>query len=166
MERPGFLYRDSSKQLLTRLNFSAWFIFTDFSFTNSICKNAHFRRFGPYYGTFVRQWRIEFVKMILPILNRAGETIEQAAVREAREDTGLTVEIERLSGMYNVYYPAHVFPERKGRAIFMVAFRCRIVNGTLTLNEEVTEFGWFDPRHLPPDLLLNHRQRILDAAEP
>ncbi|MFQ5576840.1 MAG: NUDIX domain-containing protein [Anaerolineae bacterium] len=95
-----------------------------------------------------------------------GESIEQAAIREAREETGLTVEIERLSGMYNVHYPAHIFPERKGRAIFMVAFRCRIVDGTLTLNEEVTEFGWFDPHHLPPDLLLNHRQRILDAAEP
>jgi len=93
-----------------------------------------------------------------------GETIEEACIREIKEETGLDVEIERLSGMYSVHYPPHLFPERKGRDVFIVTFRCRVVGGTLTLNEEVTEFGWFDPRRLPPDLLLNHRRRILDAA--
>ena len=93
-----------------------------------------------------------------------GETIEEAALREAFEETGLRVEIERLSGMYSVHYPAHIFPERKERHVFIVTFRCRVTGGTLTPNEEVTEFGWFDPHSLPPDLLLQHRQRILDAV--
>ncbi len=93
------------------------------------------------------------------------ESIEQTAIREAKEETGLDVAIEQQSGMYSVVYPAHLFPERKSRQVFIVAFRCRILGGELTLNEEVTEFGWFDPQNLPDDLLVHHTKRIFDAAE-
>jgi hypothetical protein len=31
------------------------------------------------------------------------------------------------------------------------------------LNDEVTEFGWFDPHNLPDDLILFHGERILAA---
>jgi len=91
------------------------------------------------------------------------EVIRQTAVREVREETGFDVEIERLVGMYSVHHPAHLFPERKSRTVFIVAFRCKILGGELTLNEEVTEFGWFEPTDLPPDLLSYHTERILDA---
>ena len=93
-----------------------------------------------------------------------GETIRRTAIREAKEETGLDVEIEALSGMYTVQYPADIFPERKKRPVFIVAFRCKIVGGKLTLNDEVTEFGWFDPQNLPDDLLVYQDQRIFDAS--
>ena len=92
------------------------------------------------------------------------ETIQRTAIREAKEETGLDVEIERLSGMYTVQYPADYFPERKKRPVFVVTFRCKIVGGELTLNDEVTEFGWFNPKNLPDDLLLYQDQRIFDAS--
>lgn len=92
-----------------------------------------------------------------------GEPIESAAVREALEETGLQVEITAQTGMYSVAYPAHLFPEGKRRAIFIVAFKCRVVGGQLTLNDEVTEFCWCDPRRLPPDMIMHHPERILDA---
>lgn len=91
------------------------------------------------------------------------ETIQQTAIRETKEETGLDVEIERMSGMYSVVYPADIFPEKKARSVFIVAFRCKILGGKLTLNEEVTEFGWFDPHRLPDDMLVHHKIRILDA---
>ena len=91
------------------------------------------------------------------------EDIRQTAIREALEETGLTVEIERLVGMYSVTYPANTFPEKRRRGMFIVAFRCRVTGGKLTLNDEVTEFGWFDPHHLPDDLILFHGERILAA---
>jgi len=93
-----------------------------------------------------------------------GESIERAAIREALEETGLNVEIERLVGMYSVSYPAGTFPGRKPHPMFIVAFRCRVTGGTLTLNDEVTEFGWFAPKRLPSDLIAYHRERILPAA--
>ncbi len=93
------------------------------------------------------------------------EDIRQTAIREALEETGLTVEIERLAGMYSVTYPANTFPEKQRRGMFIVAFRCRVTGGKLTLNDEVTEFGWFDPQNLPDDLLPFHGERILAAAE-
>jgi len=92
------------------------------------------------------------------------ENIQQTAVREAKEETGLDVEIERLSGMYSVHHPASVFPDRGAHTVFIVAFRCKALGGQLTLNEEVTEFGWFESDNLPPDLLPYHVVRIRDAA--
>ncbi len=93
------------------------------------------------------------------------ETIRRTAIRETKEETGLDVEIERMSGMYSVVYPANLFPERKSRSAFIVAFRCKRLGGELTLNEEVTEFGWFNPHNLPADLLMHHKIRILDASK-
>ena len=92
------------------------------------------------------------------------EDIRQTAIREALEETGLTVEIERLVGMYSVTYPAGTFPEKRRRGMFIVAFRCRATGGELTLNDEVTEFGWFHPQDLPDDLIMFHAERILEAA--
>lgn len=94
-----------------------------------------------------------------------GEAIETAAVREALEETGLQVEIVAPTGMYSIAYPAHLFPEGKRRAIFIVAFRCRTLGGQLTLNDEVSEFCWCDPHRLPPDLIMYHEERILDALK-
>jgi len=91
------------------------------------------------------------------------ESIRRTAIREAKEETGLDVEIEQLSGMYSIKYPADIFPERKKRPVFVVAFRCKVVGGKLTLNDEVTEFGWFNPQNLPDDLLLYQDQRVSDA---
>ena len=93
------------------------------------------------------------------------ETIQRTAIRETKEETGLDVEIERMSGMYSVIYPADIFPEKKSRSVFIVAFRCKILGGELTLNEEVTEFGWFNPHRLPDDMLKHHKIRILDALK-
>lgn len=92
-----------------------------------------------------------------------GESIGTAVIREALEETGLQVEIVAQTGMYSITYPAHLFPEGKRRAIFIVAFKCRVLGGRLTLNDEVTEFCWCDPRRLPSDLIMHHQERILDA---
>jgi 8-oxo-dGTP pyrophosphatase MutT (NUDIX family) len=94
-----------------------------------------------------------------------NETIEAAAVREALEETGLTVTIEQVTGMYNVTYPAALMPEKKPRHIFVIAYRCRVLSGSLTLNDEVTEFGWFAPEHLPTDMMPHHAARVQDAIK-
>jgi 8-oxo-dGTP pyrophosphatase MutT (NUDIX family) len=94
-----------------------------------------------------------------------GETLKQTAMREAHEETGLRVRLERLVGLYSSYYPPGTFGEDSpARAILVVLFRAQPTAGALTLNAEVTELGWFDPAHLPADLIPQHLQRIHDAV--
>jgi 8-oxo-dGTP pyrophosphatase MutT (NUDIX family) len=95
-----------------------------------------------------------------------GETLDQTAMREAQEETGLTIQLERLVGLYSSYFAPDTFgPNSPARAILVALFRAHATGGALTLNAEVTEFGWFDPDHLPQDLIPQHVQRVHNAAQ-
>lgn len=83
----------------------------------------------------------------------AGETVEQALLREVREETGLEVEIERLVGVYSKPQKCEV----------VLVFRCRMSGGTLTETAESRECRFFAPDALPPNTLPKHRQRVEDA---
>lgn len=89
-----------------------------------------------------------------------GETIEQAAVRETREETGLEVVVEHAVGVYSG--PDPYYTER-GLQPVVFTFLCRIVGGALGVSEETTEFGYFAPDALPADIVPPHVQRIADA---
>jgi 8-oxo-dGTP pyrophosphatase MutT (NUDIX family)/ubiquinone/menaquinone biosynthesis C-methylase UbiE len=93
------------------------------------------------------------------------ETLQQAALRETQEETGLRVELERLAGLYSLHYPAGAFgQDSPARHIVVALFRARATGGELALNDEVTEFGWFAPDRLPEDLIPLIAQRVRDAA--
>lgn len=68
-----------------------------------------------------------------------GETLGDAALREAREECGLDV---RLDGLVNIYsYP--------GRAPIIVVYAATAIGGTLCVDEECLETAEFDPQALP-----------------
>ena len=93
------------------------------------------------------------------------ETLRQTALREAREETGLAVELERLAGLYSANYPAGAFgKDSPARSLLIAVFRAHAAGGELALNDEVTEFGWFAPDRLPEDIIPQHVRRIHDAA--
>lgn len=93
-----------------------------------------------------------------------GETLKQTALREAQEETGLTIQLDRLVGLYSSYYPPGTFGDNSPAHNILVAlFRAHATGGELTLNDEVTELGWFAPDDLPEDLIPQHAQRIHDA---
>jgi ADP-ribose pyrophosphatase YjhB (NUDIX family) len=94
-----------------------------------------------------------------------GESVSTAIVREVQEETGLTVMIERLVGVYSD--PRfQVVRYADGNVVHYIntLFVCRIVGGTLQTCEETLDLQFFDPAHLPEGMLLSHRIRVQDAV--
>jgi 8-oxo-dGTP diphosphatase len=70
-----------------------------------------------------------------------GENTQEAAVREIREETGLTVEIEAMLDVQtDVHRDANSRPEYH---YILVDYLARPSGGRLKLNHESTAAGWF-----------------------
>ncbi len=70
----------------------------------------------------------------------AGESPEETAIREAKEEIGLTVAPRGLIGVYF----------NRPRRILVFIFNGVVTGGALTLQaEEIAEIGWFAPDTLP-----------------
>lgn len=94
-----------------------------------------------------------------------GESVSTAIVREVQEETGLTVEIERLVGVYSD--PRfQVVRYADGNVVHYIntLVACRVVGGTLQTCEETLDLQFFDPARLPEGMLLSHRIRVQDAV--
>lgn len=86
-----------------------------------------------------------------------GESLEEAAAREALEETGLHVRVTRLVGMYSQAQWHH------GGNHFAL-FAADVVGGTLQLAAgETIDVGFFDRAQLPQPLVWWHDQPIADA---
>ncbi|WP_194829021.1 NUDIX domain-containing protein [Nocardia sp. XZ_19_231] len=68
-----------------------------------------------------------------------GETLEECAVRETKEETGLDIEITGLLGIYTD--PEHVIEYGDGevRQEFAVTYLGRVVGGEIAVSSESTE---------------------------
>jgi ADP-ribose pyrophosphatase YjhB (NUDIX family) len=87
----------------------------------------------------------------------AGETLAEAAIREAREEVGLVVQLEWLVGI-------HSRPQWLSVGSHVVVFAAKIIGGELVIQpQEVLEARFFTIEELPKEMLLGHRQQILDA---
>ena len=69
-----------------------------------------------------------------------GEVLEKAAMREVEEETGLTVEVTALIGIYS----------RPEDANILVVYAGKVVGGQLTAGAEAQEVCLFDVESLPP----------------
>jgi len=86
-----------------------------------------------------------------------GETIEEAAVREAKEETGLDVKIERLVGVYSD-------PDRDPREhIITVAYLAEEIGGRLRPSSDAREIKAF--RKIPSKPAFDHRKILHDALK-
>jgi len=87
---------------------------------------------------------------------RYGERVEDAARREAREETGLEVAIEGLVGVYSE-------PDRDPRGhVISIAFLAREVGGLLRAASDAAEVRAF--KILPERLAFDHARIIGDAV--
>jgi ADP-ribose pyrophosphatase YjhB (NUDIX family) len=76
-----------------------------------------------------------------------GELVREAAVREAREETGLGVAPEELLGVYD-----RVLRNEEQRVQYhyvLIDFLCRRVGGELVAAGDATDVRWFAREELP-----------------
>jgi 8-oxo-dGTP diphosphatase len=76
-----------------------------------------------------------------------GETLREAAIREAREETGLVVEVADMLGVYE-----RIIRSDDGRVRYhyvLIDFLCHSVGGELKAASDAAEVGWFTREQLP-----------------
>jgi 8-oxo-dGTP diphosphatase len=76
-----------------------------------------------------------------------GEMVREAAVREAREETGLVVEPEDLLGVYDRIL--RDIEERVQYHYVLIDFLCRRIGGELLAASDAAEVRWFKRDELP-----------------
>jgi ADP-ribose pyrophosphatase YjhB (NUDIX family) len=84
------------------------------------------------------------------------ETIHAGLRREVREETGLEVEPEALTGVY----------KNLRRGIIAVVFRCRIVGGEPGATTEARAVAWLTPAEVQERMDEAYATRLLDALQP
>lgn len=83
------------------------------------------------------------------------ETFEEGVCREVLEETGLTVAVDRLTGVY----------KNLNHGIVALVFRCRPVSGSTHPTEEAAEVRWMDKGEVSTAMDPAFAVRVLDAFE-
>ncbi|MFF1376781.1 NUDIX domain-containing protein [Streptomyces sp. NPDC058308] len=88
-----------------------------------------------------------------------GERVGDTVVREVLEETGITVEIDSIVGLYTD--PQHVLAYDDGevRQQFSICFRAHPTGGSLRTSSESKEVRWVDPTDLD-DLDIHPSMRL------
>lgn len=82
---------------------------------------------------------------------KAGEHLDEGLRRECREELGVDVAVEALTGLYYV--------ERS--AAYVGVFRCRLAGEPIRLSHEHEAYDWVTPDALPPEA----RRMACDALQ-
>ncbi len=93
-----------------------------------------------------------------------GETLEQAARREAREETALDVELKALLGCYSD-------PARDRRGHTVSAVYVATARGEPKAQDDAAALALFDPAHCPPlafdhALIIEDYRRFRETGQP
>ncbi|MQA84427.1 MAG: NUDIX domain-containing protein [Streptosporangiales bacterium] len=85
-----------------------------------------------------------------------GEAVTEGLCREVKEETGLLVEPEVLTGVY----------KNLSRGIVVLVFRCRPVGGRAGPTDEVSEILWLRPDEVDGYMTDIYAVRTHDALRP
>jgi 8-oxo-dGTP pyrophosphatase MutT (NUDIX family) len=98
-------------------------------------------------------------------LMEIGESISGTVVREGREELGVEIAPRELIGVFTGGDDAfHTYADGNEVQLVSSLFRADIVSGTPKPDgEEVLELRWFDPNHLPQNMM-PRRKRLLEIA--
>lgn len=89
------------------------------------------------------------------------ELLEDAVVRETKEETDLDVEVVKLMGICN-----HIIPDENAHWV-SASYLCKIKNGTPRIMEpdKATDMEWFDLDNLPEKITITTKKALNDYKQ-
>lgn len=88
-----------------------------------------------------------------------GEYVEEAVVREVKEETGLEVQVERFSGIYDD-------PNRDPRGhVISIAYICKVIGGELKADSDAKDVSCMPIKEIKKiELAFDHAKILADAG--
>lgn len=143
------------------------------SMTSEMSRSYPTRPYLAVSAAIFRDGRVLIVRRARPPANglytlpgggvELGETLEEAVVREVREETALEVKPVGLAG-----YRQAIARDAKGdieRHFVILPFAARWISGQISLNEELAEAHWLLPEDLAGLTTTEGLAQIVAAAE-
>ena len=84
-----------------------------------------------------------------------GETAEQTAVRESKEETNLDIKLTDLFGVFPGFDDPRVH-------VVIIVYRSEIINGQIKPGDDAEEVKFFPLDELPKDIAFTAHQKILE----
>ncbi len=84
------------------------------------------------------------------------ESPEECALREVKEETGLTIKLEKLFGLYLEK------ESNESWTVLAIFYLASVIGGSPQLAPEVMEMAWFLPDTLPLNLAFPHTRKCLE----
>ena len=94
----------------------------------------------------------------------SGESAAEACEREVWEETGLTVRVKRLVGVYSHPDQLAVYADGNKAHIVALHFEVEVLSGEPGLSNETTDFGYFTLDEIETlEMFGRHKARIMDT---
>lgn len=84
-----------------------------------------------------------------------GETAEQTAIREAKEETNLDIKVTELFGVFPGFDDPRVH-------VVLIVYYGEIINGQLSPGDDASEVNFFPMNDIPNDIAFKSHRRILE----
>ena len=93
-----------------------------------------------------------------------GESAAEACEREVLEETGLSVRVRRLVGIYSHSDQLIIYPDGGRFQIVALHFEAEITGGETGLSRETSDVGYFTLREIEVlEMFGRHKERIVDT---
>ncbi|PEY34585.1 NTP pyrophosphohydrolase [Bacillus cereus] len=93
-----------------------------------------------------------------------GESAEETAIREIKEETGYIVQVNELIGVYTKYF--HTYPNGDQAQTIGMFFKCSIIGGNKKIDgEETLDLKFFSLNQMPTLFNEQHRDCLDDILK-